>query len=53
MLSPLALLQPLVSGLQQIHLSLQLRFLVLELFHRLLQLPDGLQEAGMILPALL
>lgn len=51
--APDVFLQPLASGLQQIHLSLQLSLLVLELFERPTQLPDGLEEAGVLLPALL
>lgn len=51
--APDAFLQPLASGLQQVHLGLQLSFLVLELFKRPAQLPDGLEEAGVFLPVLL
>lgn len=51
--TPDTFLQPLASGLQQIHLGLQLRLLVLELFKRLTQLPDGLKKVGVLLPTLL
>lgn len=51
--TPNAFLQPLAPALQQIHLGLQLSLLVLQLLQSLPQLPNRLQEAGMLLPALL